>query len=643
MFDHDNSGILSPSECYGALLWLGVPGLTADDVADFIESADSNRDGELNYKEYIETIVGGEADEELTALQEGPEWNDDDEEGGGDVSTHKLRLTDKVNPHGAEELREVMVRRKLEAQAKIKFERLRRNRYLEQLDVEVFEEELKAGAGRQGGVNPWVGAVAHSFRSFTDADREHERAIMVTDFRFETNQTPIRFSPTGKYTFLAIHHGTAFKPKIAPLLCPKGHTVTVTTNYWAAYYTCELCRNKRTQYSCEKCSWFCCSKCFDADRRLKVSDQQNPAKHSTFLRCSQGCSFSLQVPRAGGADPSSGKFTLTLEIRVDKLPPVGQQQALLRLTLPDLSKCSKTHCATLYLSALGDVMPMTSEGDGSTQAQPLSGAALLAMLKANASPERKVPLPQSFDVSVHDHCLTLVKKDSQWFCDGRRLSGGCKGGCTGLSYKKDWLRYRCAKCDFDLCENCSRAYIVGVDLRASETRSVSNQIKKGTKVRAGAWCVVTISVDPEAGSISTYIDGKLCQAVAGLDPAELTLRHKFVVLGGGKAVQSRGGDVRRVLIHSFAAEEESAMKLYYAIADANPAVGGRAIRIQCCYRGHQVRRRERRKKELMEVVRQGTAEGATLELNDSIQFIVAAEVTRDAGWVSGVRASMFQR
>lgn len=44
-FDYDNTGMLSPSEFYGALVWLGVPDLTAEDVADFIEAADKNRDG----------------------------------------------------------------------------------------------------------------------------------------------------------------------------------------------------------------------------------------------------------------------------------------------------------------------------------------------------------------------------------------------------------------------------------------------------------------------------------------------------------------------------------------------------------------------------------------------------------------------
>ena len=46
-------GILSPSEWFGALMWLEVPGLTADDVADFIEAVDKNRDGLAYHYIYI--------------------------------------------------------------------------------------------------------------------------------------------------------------------------------------------------------------------------------------------------------------------------------------------------------------------------------------------------------------------------------------------------------------------------------------------------------------------------------------------------------------------------------------------------------------------------------------------------------------
>lgn len=41
--DYDSNGMLSPSEFYGALVWLQMPQLTVEDVADFIDSVDANR------------------------------------------------------------------------------------------------------------------------------------------------------------------------------------------------------------------------------------------------------------------------------------------------------------------------------------------------------------------------------------------------------------------------------------------------------------------------------------------------------------------------------------------------------------------------------------------------------------------------
>lgn len=55
-FDYDNNGVLAPSEFYGALRWLKVPNLTAEDVVDFIEAADKNRDGMVDYSEYMDFL-----------------------------------------------------------------------------------------------------------------------------------------------------------------------------------------------------------------------------------------------------------------------------------------------------------------------------------------------------------------------------------------------------------------------------------------------------------------------------------------------------------------------------------------------------------------------------------------------------------
>ena len=51
-FDSDDNGLLSPEEIYGALRWVGMSGLTEDDVVDFIEAADQNQDGMVDWNEY---------------------------------------------------------------------------------------------------------------------------------------------------------------------------------------------------------------------------------------------------------------------------------------------------------------------------------------------------------------------------------------------------------------------------------------------------------------------------------------------------------------------------------------------------------------------------------------------------------------
>jgi hypothetical protein len=130
-FDYDNNGILSPAEVYGALKWLNFPDLNADDVADFIEAADKNRDGMIDYKEYVDmlSIATVNAKNDL-----------DDESNDQSQST----MLSKVEPYGADEIREVMIHRKQAELAHQRAERIRRQAYKDALDVKIFEEELEA-------------------------------------------------------------------------------------------------------------------------------------------------------------------------------------------------------------------------------------------------------------------------------------------------------------------------------------------------------------------------------------------------------------------------------------------------------------------------------------------------------------------
>ncbi len=473
----DNNGILSPSEFYGALRWLGVPDLTAEDVADFIEAADTDGDGFIDYKEYMQLLSSQEA------VQEDP----DEEESSKDQSTVNTRdLAEEIEPYGADELREVMAARRTQEQERRKEEKLRSQAYKDALDIKIFEEELEASRARKGGANPSLSDLSIPFKASGPATYSLTQAT-VTDFKFTSNQKPIRFQVTSRCNFHPINIGTAGDRPVPPMKCKKNHGLQEYSYYWM---NCELCRKQGTNWSCWNCYYHVCSACYDTDKRNKEEEKRDPSKHPTFLRCANLCSFILQIPARGGANQTTGQFTISLELRVLKLPPTGHLQSLLRLPLPDLTQTSQMHKTTLYLN-----------GDGRVVSAPLA-------------------------------------------------TGG------------------------------------EVDA-------------KSAKMKPGYWAVVTAVVDPTKGTIITYINGKLCHEGVGLDPTEIRLQHKIVVLGGGKQALTRGGDIRRIMIHSVALDATSVRELADIMMTDNPGVGGRVTKFQAIFRGYYYRKLRRREDDLL--------------------------------------------
>jgi len=86
-----------------------------------------------------------------------------------------------------------------------------------------------------------------------------------------------------------------------------------------------------------------------------------------------------------------------------------------------------------------------------------------------------------------------------------------------------------------------------------------------------------------------------------------------VVLGGGKQAHMRGGDIRRVVIHSDALHGADVMDVYLRLASDHPGIGGRVARIQAIWRGFYVRKlaAEEVARNLAEFNRENEEEAAT--------------------------------
>eukprot|EP00727_Mastigamoeba_balamuthi_P011317 m51a1_g6808 hypothetical protein (783) ;mRNA; r:256090-258827 len=92
---------------------------------------------------------------------------------------------------------------------------------------------------------------------------------------------------------------------------------------------------------------------------------------------------------------------------------------------------------------------------------PSANALVRHLQEAHAeSPKPPIPKPtaaadnEEYSVTCHAHVLRRSTDDNGWACDGRREPGGCRRGITGFGQTKGVPRYRCAKCDFDLCPEC---------------------------------------------------------------------------------------------------------------------------------------------------------------------------------------------
>eukprot|EP00833_Pecoramyces_ruminatium_P003638 jgi/Orpsp1_1/1177670/evm.model.c7180000062374.2 len=77
--------------------------------------------------------------------------------------------------------------------------------------------------------------------------------------------------------------------------------------------------------------------------------------------------------------------------------------------------------------------------------------------------------------TVHEHPLVFLDKtnDNCWLCDGRKMENGCFSGTNDFTRTKGIPRFRCEKCNFDICENCFNAYKNKINYQLNHSYEVS--------------------------------------------------------------------------------------------------------------------------------------------------------------------------
>ena len=83
----------------------------------------------------------------------------------------------------------------------------------------------------------------------------------------------------------------------------------------------------------------------------------------------------------------------------------------------------------------------------------------LEYIKNNKIVKRQIKfvLGEKIMTSVHSHQMTYMTSWT-WHCDGEKLPNHCYSG--NPTFPKTTPRFRCAPCDFDLCDKCIVKYVI---------------------------------------------------------------------------------------------------------------------------------------------------------------------------------------
>ena len=482
--------------------------------------------------------------------------------------------------------------------------------------------------------------------------------------------------------------------------CSKNHVLTPKNWYWR---NCYLCRDKEVKYDCDNCYYEnkgVCKDCYDNDLQSKQNEKMDPSKHPTFMRCLNSCSFSLQIPSAGGADPETGNYLVSLEVRFKKLPTANTLQTLIRFSLPDIASSLKNR-SSAYLNSYGAVVAKPiikstlansasiSEELGKIGSNNNSNKNLrelksdLCMMKnslsdleksvADLSKEKETfnaiieakkkggnenyfitltdegtlelknifsneeNIPDEIKKITQQLQLIIATEDQESSSNDFDLESAKKffedpvslvnklneldldlipsekinqielnleyNLNVGLLSKfKSWLKqlvsYRSASLKLPAVNSQIETKSIEKSELVKKIEEIKNSIlevvevnsKTAPKIVPNIWYIISFNVNPLSGLLSCFINGKLSHEARDLDPAELKLQHKLNILGGGKQIHAKGGDIQRVIIHGATYSSNDVLSEYWKLVDSSSYYSFLIKKIQAIYRGKLARK-----------------------------------------------------